>query len=261
MRNKCKLFSLLLILSLFGSKIAAEYITTETGLKYKITESGSGEQANIGDKVKVHYTGKLENGEVFDSSIERGQPFEFELGAGRVIKGWDEGIALLRVGDKATLVIPPELGYGEKSFGKIPSHATLIFDVELVDTIKAPKYKPFNTKGIDAIYSQTGLKFYVIIPGEGESPQEGDMVTVHYSGYLADGTMFDSSVERGQPFKFELGAGKVIKGWDEGVSFMKKGGKIRFIIPYELAYGEPGRPPKIPPKAELTFDIELIDFE
>ena len=260
MRNKFRVFSLLVILIAFSSVAADDYTTTETGLQYKITEQGKGEQANKGEKVKVHYTGKLENGEVFDSSIDRGKPFEFELGAGRVIKGWDEGIALLKVGDKATFIIPPELGYGERNLGKIPANSTLIFDVELLEIVKAPKITSFDVTGIEAIYSQTGLKFYVIDQGEGESPKKGDMVTVHYSGYLEDGTMFDSSVERGQPFQFELGAGRVIKGWDEGVSFMKKGGKIRFVIPYNLAYGEEGRPPKIPPKADLTFDIELIDF-
>ncbi len=80
----------------------------------------------------VHYTGVLTSGTMFDSSIEKGQPFVFELGAGRVIKGWDEGIAKLHVGDQATFIIPPTLGYGEKGIGPIPSNATLIFIVELV---------------------------------------------------------------------------------------------------------------------------------
>lgn len=86
-----------------------------------------------GKTVSVHYTGKLTNGTVFDSSVTRGTPIEFQLGVGRVIKGWDEGIALMKVGGKATLTIPPELGYGARGAGGvIPPNATLIFDVELV---------------------------------------------------------------------------------------------------------------------------------
>jgi FKBP-type peptidyl-prolyl cis-trans isomerase len=106
---------------------------TPSGLEYTETEAGTGAQAVAGKTVSVHYTGKLTNGKVFDSSHSRGEPIRFPLGAGRVIKGWDEGIALMKVGGKATLTIPPELGYGERGAGGvIPPNATLIFEVELV---------------------------------------------------------------------------------------------------------------------------------
>ena len=106
---------------------------TASGLEYVEIEAGTGAQAKAGMMVRVHYTGKLPNGKVFDSSIPRGEPIEFKLGTGRVIKGWDEGIALMKVGGKATLTIPPQLGYGERGAGGvIPPNATLIFDVELV---------------------------------------------------------------------------------------------------------------------------------
>ena len=107
---------------------------TESGLAYKITKKGSGQKAESGKTVSVHYTGKLTDGTKFDSSYDRNQPIDFPLGQGRVIKGWDEGIALLNVGSKATFIIPPDLAYGARGAGGvIPPNATLIFEVELVE--------------------------------------------------------------------------------------------------------------------------------
>ncbi len=106
---------------------------TESGLEYVEIEAGTGDQAKAGKTVRVHYTGKFLDGKVFDSSVSRGDPLEFQLGAGRVIKGWDEGIALMKVGGKAQLPIPPQLAYGERGAGGvIPPNATLVFDVELI---------------------------------------------------------------------------------------------------------------------------------
>ena len=114
---------------------SSEGITTESGLQYIETEAGTGPQAQAGDKVAVHYTGTLADGTKFDSSLDRGKPFEFVLGNGAVIAGWDEGIALMKEGGKATLVIPPVLGYGGGGIpGVIPGDATLVFEVELVST-------------------------------------------------------------------------------------------------------------------------------
>ena len=107
---------------------------TSSGLAYKIIKKGTGVKAEAGKTVSVHYIGKLSNGTKFDSSYDRNQPIEFELGRGRVIKGWDEGISLLNVGSKATFIIPPDLAYGARGAGGvIPPNATLIFDVELVE--------------------------------------------------------------------------------------------------------------------------------
>ena len=106
---------------------------TASGLEYTEVEAGTGAQAAAGKTVSVHYTGKLLNGTVFDSSVSRAEPITFRLGVGQVIQGWDESIALMKVGGKAQLTIPPELGYGARGAGGvIPPNATLIFDVELV---------------------------------------------------------------------------------------------------------------------------------
>ncbi len=103
------------------------------GLEYTDSVIGTGASPSPGKTVKVHYTGWLENGTKFDSSVDRGQPFEFQIGIGGVIKGWDEGVMTMKVGGKRRLIIPPELGYGTQNIPKIPPNSTLIFDVELLD--------------------------------------------------------------------------------------------------------------------------------
>ncbi|HPF97910.1 MAG: peptidylprolyl isomerase [Flavobacteriaceae bacterium] len=114
-------------------KVAAGFKKTESGLRYQILQEGAGEKAQKGKTVSVHYKGQLADGTVFDSSYKRNQPIEFPLGVGHVIPGWDEGIQLLSVGDKARFVIPSDLAYGSRGAGGvIPPHATLIFDVELM---------------------------------------------------------------------------------------------------------------------------------
>ncbi len=106
---------------------------TESGLYYIETLSGTGRQAVAGNTVKVHYEGRLLDGTIFDSSYDRVKPFEFILGDRKVIQGWDEGIAYMKEGGKATLIIPSELGYGARGTGSIPGYSTLTFDVELID--------------------------------------------------------------------------------------------------------------------------------
>ncbi|MBS1551086.1 MAG: FKBP-type peptidyl-prolyl cis-trans isomerase [Bacteroidetes bacterium] len=130
-----------LILTSFNIVFAqnSDTVTTPSGLKYIIIEKHDGIKAEEGKAVEVHYTGYLLDGKVFDSSLERNEPIEFVLGSGMVIKGWEEGIALMNTGDKMRLIIPPDLAYGKKgSGGVIPPDATLVFDVELL-SVNEPK--------------------------------------------------------------------------------------------------------------------------
>jgi len=114
-----------------------------------------------------------------------------------------------------------------------------------------------NNKGV----TETGMKYEIIKEGTGASPKRGDSVTVHYTGWLEDGTKFDSSVDRKQPFTFKLGVGQVIQGWDDGVATMRVGGKTKFFIPPELGYGSRGAGGVIPPNATLVFEVELLSIK
>ena len=108
-------------------------IKTDTGLQYEIVKEGTGKTCAKGQKIKVHYTGTLTSGQTFDCSRKRGQPIEFTLGVGQVIKGWDEGVNGMKIGEQRKLTIPANLAYGERAIGSIPANSTLLFDVELVD--------------------------------------------------------------------------------------------------------------------------------
>ena len=236
-------------------------MVTDSGLQYTEVQAGSGPVPQAGDIVSVHYTGTLTNGVVFDSSYQRNEPLSFPLGAGMVIPGWDEGIGLMHQGGKARLTIPPELAYGERGAGGvIPPNATLIFDVELVDVRAGAPAAPTAVDEADYTTTATGLKYYDFVVGDGASPTSGKPVTVHYTGWLLDGDKFDSSLDRGEPFTFTIGAGQVIRGWDEGVMGMKVGGKRQLVIPPDLGYGSRGAGGGvIPPNATLVFEVELLE--
>ena len=169
----------------------------------------------------------------------------------------------MKVGEKAKLVIPPDLAYGEQGAGGgiIPPNATLTFEVELVDILAGAPEAATEVDADAYTTTESGLKYYDLEVGEGASPEPGQLVSVHYTGWLEDGTKFDSSLDRGQPFNFPIGMGQVIPGWDEGVSTMKVGGQRQLVIPSELAYGEQGAGNVIPPNAVLIFEVELMDVQ
>lgn len=110
------------------------------------------------------------------------------------------------------------------------------------------------------ITTESGLKYIVLKEGTGSVPKKGDMISTHYTGWLVNGTKFDSSVDRGEPLQFQVGVGKVIKGWDEALLSMKVGEKRKLTIPGDLAYGKKGYPGVIPPDATLIFDVELLEI-
>ena len=164
-----------------------------------------------------------------------------------VIPGWEQGIRGMRVGGKRKLVIPPELAYGEDGAGDvIPPNAVLVFDIEVVGA-RSNQYPEEGDLEIEELEAGTGAE---AVPG--------DTVSVHYTGWLEDGTKFDSSLDRGEPIEFPLGVGYVIPGWDQGLVGMKEGGRRRLTIPSHLAYGANGAGGVIPPFATLVFEVNLV---
>ena len=230
--------------------------TTESGLKYEILTEGTGASPTAEDSVTVHYEGTLMDGTKFDSSYDRGETITFPLN--RVIKGWTEGVQLMKEGAKYKFTIPSDLAYGEQGGGPIPPNSDLIFIVELfkVEVDEGKVFLEDNMKKTGITVTDRGLQYEVLQEGAGKSPSATDRVTVHYEGTLIDGTKFDSSYDRGEPIDF--GLNQVIRGWTEGVQLMKEGSKYKFFIPSELAYGEQGSPGAIPPNAALIFTVELI---
>jgi peptidylprolyl isomerase len=244
-----------------GDEVFGEPSTSVSGLEWWVIQEGKGDTTpRVTDTVKVHYSGWLEEGTMFDSSVKRGAPATFPLN--RVIRGWTEGVADMQVGEKRKFRIPANLAYGSRGRPSIPPDSTLIFDVELLDIIdygKVPSMEqlPGNPVTGEAATSDSGLSWYDMTEGNGPQPAgASSTVEVHYTGWLTDGTKFDSSVDRGQTISFPLNG--VIAGWTEGVGSMKVGGKRKLIIPSTLGYGPNGMPPVIPGGATLVFDVELI---
>lgn len=230
---------------------------TATGLASRLLIAGSGsENPAAADTVTVHYSGWTTDGQMFDSSVRRGQPTSFPLN--RVIPGWTEGLQLMVVGETRRFWIPAKLGYGESPPPGAPA-GMLVFDVQLLEIEKAPE-PPKTPEDVAAIpdnaeLRESGLASRVIEAGEGTvHPKATDTVTVHYSGWTTDGQLFDSSITRGEPASFPLN--RVVAGWTEGVQLMVEGETRRFWIPAKLGYGE--NPPPGAPAGMLVFDVQLI---
>lgn len=231
----------------------------DNGLHIRDTELGSGAPVDSGYYFRAHYIGYLQNGEIFDSSYERNTPIHFQLGVGQVIPAWEQGIKGMRAGGKRVLETPAELAYGQTGIpGIIPSGQSLRFDIEMLEVIVPPS--PLDLGSGRMQRSSSGIEYMVHRTGNGRKPDTGDMVNVHYSGYLSDGTLFDSSHLRSESFRFRAGTGYVISGWDQMILDMRAGEIRTIIVPADHAYGDAGIPGVIPPNAELRFDIELLEI-
>jgi peptidylprolyl isomerase len=238
----------------------ADLTETDSGLQYLDIVEGEGEIPVTGQEVVVEYAAWLQDGEEYiASSSAAGGPLTFALGSDMgVFPGWDEGVSTMKPGGKRYLVIPPELALGEAGGGRVPPNSTLIMEVELLEVL--PLVLPTEISEGDFTETESGLRYYDIVEGDGAEATTGSNVTVNYTGWLTDNVKFDSSLDSGMPFPFTLGTGQVIPGWDEGVAGMKVGGKRQLVIPAELGYGESGSG-IIPPGATLIFEVELLDVQ
>lgn len=247
-----------------------------SGVYYIIEEPGGEAKPGMQDQLSVHYHGTLLDGTVFDSSVDRGQPIEFQLGG--VVKGWQIGIPKFGKGGKGSLIIPSGLAYGPRARGKIPANAVLRFDIEVVDFKSKEEFMKeqeavaakaneaadasmqayISEKGLKAQKDDSGLYWTVEKQGTDPKPTVASTVKVHYHGTLLDGTVFDSSVDRGEPIEFPLA--RVVKGWQIGIPKFGTGGKGKLIIPPGLGYGNRAAG-SIPPNSVLVFDVEVLEVK
>lgn len=238
---------------------SAKVTTLKSGVKIFVLKEGTGSLPAEGDIVKANFSGYLANGKMFMSTADYGSAETFKIGDKRTPVGLDEALRLVKKGEKARIFLPWQLAFKEHGTadGSIPPKSDLYMDFEIVDVMPNDDPKPWSTKGITPIVLPSGVKIFTVKEGFGARPTSGQAVLVHYSGFLENGKLFDSSIPRGEPTEF--GVDQVVPGFSEALKNMKPGQKARVFIPASLGYGDSGTPDgAVPPKSNLYFDIELI---
>lgn len=268
----------------------AKEATLPSGYKYIRQTEGTGQKANPGDVVFFHYYMRKQDS-IIASSREQGPPPVVQIpdsatAQAREMSPVEEVLQITAVGDCVTIFVPLDTLPVEQRPPGFEEEEVLYYDVVMTDVktmaevqaeqqefqnqaneigqLVAERLETYKSGGFaDALQTtDSGIEYVIHEEGNGESPSQGDMVTVKYYGVLEeDGTMFDNSFERGEPIEFPMGVGAVIRGWDVGLSQLQVGDKATLFIPYEQAYGEAGRPPAIPERSDLVFYVELIDVK
>lgn len=267
---------------------------TNYGLYHNIEKSGKGGAPGKGDFVKVILKGQLLDGMVFDEATAE-KPFVFQLGYRQVVRGLDVGMTLFKTGGKGTLYIPAELAYGSKGVGKsVPPNAPVMYEVELLEIMSERAYEDYMidlerkeraaflaqkkqqaltdqklineyaiSKKLKVQQTPSGASYVITKKGKGKPAKAGDFIAVAYEGFLLDGNSFDKSPAK-KPYKFELGANKVIQGWDDSLVNFNKGAEGWLLVPSQLAYGprsiDEGKI-SIPGNSVLVFKIKMTDID
>ncbi len=257
-----------------------------SGVYVVIGKEGSGDFAKTGFEVSMNYEKQALNGKKYDSNLDSTfnhvAPFKANVGQRQLLSGWEEGLQKFKKGSKGQIFIPSKWAYGNNKFGvrpndTIPANTIMKIDVEvldMVDLIAAAKLlvekqdseiKEFlKANNLNATRTNSGLYYVITNEGNGANAAPGDEVTMNYTGMFLDGKKFDSNIDSAfnhvSPFKFTLGRGQVIRGWDEGVALLKKGSKAKLILPSAIAYGANGTG-GIPGNSVLQFDVELVEFK
>ncbi|MGA8263242.1 MAG: FKBP-type peptidyl-prolyl cis-trans isomerase [Ignavibacteriaceae bacterium] len=273
-----KLFSSLLVLLLFvpacSKQHTGEVVKKPSGLEFMDDTLGTGKEAKAGDLVQIHFSAWIikdttnlfsdwsKDSTRISSSIGstriHSKPVKFVLRKNSFINGLDEGIEGMKEGGYRTIIIPSKLAYGERGMPPvIPPNASLKFQVQLLQVEVVITAKRWDVDSTKFQTLKDGLKYVVVKAGDGPAIDSGDVVTLHYSGYLEGGKKFDSSIERGEPLVVPYKIQNLIKGFNEAIGLMKKGEKAEFIIPPDLAYGSRGNS-VIPANSTLIFDIEIL---
>jgi FKBP-type peptidyl-prolyl cis-trans isomerase len=260
------------------------YKPTDTGLYYKQIKAGQGEQIKDGDVIKVRLAYYINDSLLYTTDMLPEPAYDMvheSLFQGDLY----EGFRMMHVGDSMSFMINADSVFNKQFHAPVvPDFVTpgayMRWEVTVDEAMTEEAFHEMKDKetaalqqaskdafaaylaenGIEAQPTETGLVYVCTKPGKGPKPAVNQNVKVHYTGKLLDGTVFDSSVERGEPFEFQLGTHQVIPGWDEGIALMSKGEKGILYIPSELGYG-PRQAGPIPPFSNLIFEVELIDFK
>lgn len=262
--------------ALIKSYLTTNNITTAqkqaSGLYFvPVVTNANATKATVGRNISFLYTGTLLNGTTFATSgPDVTKAASLVLGNSNAISGLQEGLSLMHLGDKATLLIPSALAFGPSGNGStVPANTVVRFDVEIVDfdyaaTDDALIQKYIAANSITGAQKQASGLYYVPVTANptGTPATAGKNVSVLYTGRLLDGTTFDASSLHGNtPFTFKLGAKQVIAGWDEGIALMRKGEKATLLIPSALAYGASSPATSIPANSVLRFEVEVTDVQ
>lgn len=269
------IFSAIIVLFLITAcSNEPDVVELESGLSYVDEKVGDGPEVKEGYLVVADYAiwKILDSSDIYGnwlddttkkadqigSSFDSDQSFKYVIGSGQFVEGSDEGIIGMKQGGRRMIVVPSELAYGAEGFGPVPPNTSIKILLEIIEAKEPIIVEMWDVDSSLFKETSSGLKYAIIEQGDGQQVEKGMIVTVHYSGFLEDGTKFDSSVERDEPFTLLAGMGQVIPGWDEGLQLLKEGSKARLIIPAELGYGERDLG-VIPPNSTLVFDVEIIE--